>query len=725
MSYSAITSPDIYSAAYSAVPLRVTSTDTNILENYKYVTNIIWNKSSVTTMSSYSIGNIVYSNCLTTEAHNLSVGDVILLNDSDNANYFTGYWIVRKVTSTTSFVIDLPFEFSPTNPMVASKVIKYLMPPDLDGDAKLDLSNTLKNFVTQNLIDSNDIYEGSETKFEFDLLMGGEYTYVFPFTEISSSVDSTVTLINSGMTAITDQEFQVGDIINIQQDLFEWEYYDNFFTAGFVGFIGNTNLFPSVSNGTPIQVTGQITNPNYNGPTTVSSIAFDELSIVTPKGFESPTPPEGGIIYLTPRPEYNTTGTITDIQYTAGTGVIITTDIALVGSTVSLAGTATPVSSVLTLNPNQLSLSGFSVYNARVETPVYTIDGFDKYVCQFRSSTANNISTILGNDDKYTIEASTKSWLLAHDGYDGTPMSPRFTFYDTNGTQISQMVYNNPSEYGPTVVINSWADNGGKLRINCSTAHNLQVGDTLEIFQATAAYLGVTTVLSVQSTTSLTVNVTWTTNGLLGAENLKKVTSIGYRDFYFPIGINQLIANSDYTVNIGSDLVTIADDVDYYSVSMERLGSVASNLIWFELNDECSNYDLLHLMWKDGKGSWLSMPFNQKSRNNLEVERKNYYKSTGKWDDSTFGYDSHGRGDKTYYSRSRESVIVNSGWLKDYDNLLIKDLFKSANVNVQLTDGTLVAGVIDNTSIELIKSDNLEMIQYQFTVNYSRNDYRF
>lgn len=728
--YSAITQPNIYSAGYSAVPLRITSDESTTLQNFQYVTNLTWDKVSVTAMSSYALDNLVYSNCISSTEHNFSIGDVIMLNDEDNGNEFTNYWIIRKITSTTSFVIDLPFEYSPTNPFSVSRVIKYLMPADLDGEAKLDLSNTLKNFVTQNLLDSDDIYLAPDSLFEYDITCGSEYTYVFPFTGLGQvnpgGTTIYLTLINSGMTATTDQEFQIGDIINIQQDLFEWPYTDNYFSSGSLGFTGTTaNPFPSVPNGTNLLVTGQITQPYYNGPTSLTSISIDDSAIVTDKFFSTSTPVEGGIIYLTPQPDFNTTATITDIQYSAGTGVIITTNVVQSGILTSLAGTASPVASELTLNPNQFSITGNTVYNARLETLDYDIDGFDKYVCQFRSASANNISTILGNTDRYRVEPSTKSWLLAHDGSDISYLSPRFYFYDSNDSIISTMIYNYPYAYGPSVPINSYTDNSGDLQINLNSAHNMLVGESLEVFGAYAPYNGVWEIIEINSSTSLTVDTSYAGNLLVGGEYVQKVTITTPDDFYFPIGLNQLTGNTQSSLQTGSDLSTIISDVSYYKVELSRLGSAASNVIWFDVNDDCSSYDVLHLMWKDRLGSWLSMPFKYKSRNNVEVERKNYYKSTGKWDDDTFGYDSFGRGDKTFYSRSRDSKVVNSGWLEDFENVLIKDLFKSANVQVQLPDGTLVACQINDTAIELIKSDNLEMISYQFSINYSRNDYRF
>ena len=84
MSYSAITIPNIYMGAYSAVPLKVYSTD-NVSPSFKYIINACWNSVSINNVSSVNIGNNVYTLLTSSTPHLFQVGDSILLNDSVNA----------------------------------------------------------------------------------------------------------------------------------------------------------------------------------------------------------------------------------------------------------------------------------------------------------------------------------------------------------------------------------------------------------------------------------------------------------------------------------------------------------------------------------------------------------------------------------------------------------------------------------------------------------------
>ena len=107
MSVSAITQPHSYMAAYSAVPLKVYSTQWDQQELFKYIVNVVFNTVTITADQSINIGNDVFTLLTSSTPHLFQVGDTVLLDDSINANQFTGYYIVQKIVSSTQFAIDL------------------------------------------------------------------------------------------------------------------------------------------------------------------------------------------------------------------------------------------------------------------------------------------------------------------------------------------------------------------------------------------------------------------------------------------------------------------------------------------------------------------------------------------------------------------------------------------------------------------------------------------
>lgn len=715
--YSAITQPNTYSNGYSFVPIRLNDSDATTVESYKYLINIAYNGLTITTSEAYSYDGGIYTKLTFATAHEYAIGDILLLEDS--SGLYSGYYIVLLAPSTTTLVVDLTLGAAMTGTVETQNVVKYKVNPDPDFEAKIDLSNTLKDFVTQNLTDTSEIYAGPNTRFEYDLKFGYEGNAVFSFDD-NIFQSGNIGFVDASLTAVTQVQFNVGDIITIQQDLYSWDYTDNFFDSGYVGYTGVTGH--NFASGDTITVTGQITNPSYNGPNTVN-LSVDTYGVRTSSAFLSSSPVEPGTIYGVITPEYNTTATITNIVYSAGTGVIIITDIPFAQNTPAIGGTIKHADGRYITVLDSLAITGLSVYNSYVNQLNYSIDEFDKYVCQTRAASGNNISTILGNTDRHRIEASTKSWLLAHS--DGSNYwEPRFTFYDSSSNFLSEVKIDFNFTYGSNVGINSYVNNGGNLQILLAGAHGMSVGDTLLVVGAIPAYNGVWEVIEVNSTTQLTVNNAYVANVLNGAEYVKEITGGAYDDYYFPVGLDQLLANTSTTLLSGSSLASVAANVDYYKVELESGNAANTNPIYFEINNDCSRYELYHLMWKDARGSWLSYPFKYLSRDKTDVDKKNYYQTNGTWSSNSFDFDSYGRGERTYFARSRDKVTLNSGWVEEFENALIKDLMQSASVYVQTPDNVLVACTIDNKKIEFGKNINEQVFQYKFDIVYSNDEIR-
>lgn len=649
MSYSAITQPHTYSNGYSFMPLRLEDTNVGNVEKYKYIVNILYNKITMSTAQTVDFDGNVYTKLTFGSAHEFKRGDIVFLKDSTGT--YTGLYTVMSVPSTTTIIIDLEIGVPLTGTITVSNVIKYNPSPSPDGDVKLDLSNTIKDFVTQNLSDVNEIFAAPDTRFEYDLMCGYEGNALFEFSD-NAFQSGLAGFVNSGMTATTQTVFQVGDEIIIQQELYSWPYLDNFFSGGLVGFTGDTQHYFTSSD--TITVTGQITHPSYNGQTGLYSTQSGTMpgasNVVTDKAWLGSSAVEPGILYGVITPEYNTTATITDIVYSAGTGVIIVTDIPWAGTTPPIAGTIKHADGRVITSYEELSITGLSAFNSYVNHLGYSISEFDEYVVQNRAASSNCISSIydcanttgLTSNLTYRIEPSTKSWLLAH---------------------VAELGYATRAAY-------IWRDSN---------------------------------------------------NNVLGISSLSGASSL--YDFYFPVGIDQVYASTLRTDSVPmSGIVNSIDN--YYVYLASNAGTVRTNFVHFEVNDDCSKFEVYHLIWKDAKGSWISYPFKYLSQDTIDVDRKNYYQTPGNWSNNSFDFNSFDRGDRTFFARSRKKVTINSGWIVEFENDLIVDMMKSACVYLQLPDGTLVGATIDEKTITLGKDLNEQIWNYTFTVIYSLDEIR-
>lgn len=196
-------------------------------------------------------------------------------------------------------------------------------------------------------------------------------------------------------------------------------------------------------------------------------------------------------------------------------------------------------------------------------------------------------------------------------------------------------------------------------------------------------------------------------------------------DWYCPIGIDQ-VYNATGRIDL-SPMSGYVNTISSYKVFGSRFSATSNPSTYkysFELNDDCSSYEIFHLIWKDSYGSYLSYPFKYISKEFIDVEKKGYLKK----ENINFGdmiYDSYGRGTTDYYGRSKESFILNSGWLEEFEVDLMKDLIQSVEIFVQKSDNKVYACTLSDTKIELYKKDYQEMIQYQFNVISATNEYRY
>lgn len=649
MGYSALTLPHQFMAAYSAIPFKVFDTDYNQVQQYQYIVNAVYDTVNINAADPYTYQSNVYMKLTSSTANSFNLGDTILLDDSINSNLQTGYYNIVLIVSPTEFVIDLfPGVLPVLFTLKASRFFKWKLSPDTNGYGKLDMSNVMKDLVSQNLtgetVDYALNYEGPDTKKCFGILAGYQSQYVFEFED--NIFSGTVGFHNSTLMSLSGVPFAVGDVIQIAQNPVAWGY-TGITSSGVANKAQyNSNQQHSFLTGQPIQVAGQTSITFYNGQTSVLT-PISSTSLSTYQTFQGNSV-QSGYIYGIPRPTYNTTATITALFVDPIYGVIVLTDIAWAGSSVPISGTIKFTGNQLQQNLNSYSdYDLFCIYNAHINRPDYSITAFDKYVVQNRSFSGNNLSTILTQPNQYRIERSTIGWLLEHSFPASVMDGVIFKFYNSNGTLLGS-------------------------------------------------------VLSTKQPSSL-------------------------EDVYYPIGLEQ-IAGSSYT-NSSGVFSGYSGQVNSYCVSGYDAPFGTPNQrtkeICFKINQDCSMYEVYHLMWKDQYGSFISYPFIYISRDYIESEKKTYYQQEGKWDDNTFDYDDYGVGEKVFYERSRQSLTLNSGWLYEFERDLINDLVQSPSVYIQTPDNRLFSCHLDQPKTEIYKNINEQLFSYTFNVRVSNNEFRF
>jgi hypothetical protein len=595
----------------------------------------------------------------------------------------------------------------------------------------------------------------TDTRFDYKLICGSEKTYRFEFEDNLFSGGS-LCFYNSSITNISDVPFQVGDSIFVQQDLYGWNYIDNTFTGSYIGFTGSTSVPFRV--GQSITVTGQETFPYYNGETIVNSIPSPKV-LETQKLFQGNTPVEGGYIYGVPRPEYNGVCNIVSIIIDPTYGYTIITDKSFTDSSPVIPGYIEFADGRITTDITQLTISGLSVFNAHLNLSEYTLTEFDKYVIQDRNFDENYLSTIMNDNNKYRVEPNTIGFVLLHQGDDSLSQGVGYSFYDSSNTLLGNLLFTGVTSdmYCP-IGINqiSGITEGNNFGIPFSSYS--QDVNSYCVFAADDCGCkcligniifkpgsGTTTTLQLTSNgvlngrdywdftlSATTGNVPsrlwWVNDGVSFKWYITPQSNTTYTPFFaFDKDYNTDCPGDtiEWSVPIGSPLSGNTSAGTTFTENPSGGITQYSNEVCFELNKDCSKYEIYHIMWKDKLGSFISYPFIYVSRDNMEAERKNYYKQNGSWDNNTFGYYDYERGEKDFYVRSRKSIIVNSGWLYEFERDLMEDLIQSPSVYLQTPDNRLYGGRLEEKKIEVYKQINEDLFSYSFNFVFSNNEYRF
>ena len=144
MAISGFTTPNTHMHGYNTIPLLLADTTVTTTRGYQYIVDIVSQTLYTSSSTSpYTINNNVYYELEFGTTHPFVVGEIV----QDYLGYLK--YIVLAIPSSTSIVIDEIYN-GPSSFDIYKLYSPYKVLPDPNGYCKLDLGNSLKNYVTQN-----------------------------------------------------------------------------------------------------------------------------------------------------------------------------------------------------------------------------------------------------------------------------------------------------------------------------------------------------------------------------------------------------------------------------------------------------------------------------------------------------------------------------------------------------------------------------------------------
>ena len=197
--------------------------------------------------------------------------------------------------------------------------------------------------------------------------------------------------------------------------------------------------------------------------------------------------------------------------------------------------------------------------------------------------------------------------------------------------------------------------------------------------------------------------IVYTSNIGTGNYNVSSSTASTGQIYQYPIGP----AESGFPIS-GSGL-------EYYTIQAYSGSSALGTSIKY--NIVCNEkYPNVRVKFKNRFGQFDWINFNMVSRQSFETERKTYQPQLGSWESSTFGYNNYDTATQAYIVDSKQMLSVNTNWLSEDYNEIIKQLLVSDEI-YWITDevsGALKPLTIVTQNI-LFKTGVVDkLIQYSF-----------
>jgi len=201
-------------------------------------------------------------------------------------------------------------------------------------------------------------------------------------------------------------------------------------------------------------------------------------------------------------------------------------------------------------------------------------------------------------------------------------------------------------------------------------------------------------------------------NGNNGVYNVSFTTSSNNQIQQYPIGPSQ----NDFPIvnQIGLEWFTL----QAYSGST-ALGTP----IKYEVVCE-QKYPNIRIKWKNRFGQFDWMNFDMVNRQSFSTSRKTYQPTLGTWESSTFGYQNYDTANQAYIVDSKQTISVNSNWLSESYNDILKQLLVSDEiywVYDETDTGDMVRPLTIVTENIQFKTGVVDkLIQYQFEFQYGQ-----
>lgn len=200
-------------------------------------------------------------------------------------------------------------------------------------------------------------------------------------------------------------------------------------------------------------------------------------------------------------------------------------------------------------------------------------------------------------------------------------------------------------------------------------------------------------------------------NSNLGSANYNVSSSVSSSGqiYPYPIGPSQS----------GFPLSTIG--LEWFSVQAYNAATPLGTSIRYDLTCQ-QKYPNVRIKWKNRYGQFDYMNFNMISRQSFETERRTYQPQLGTWENSTLSYQNYDSANLAYIVDSKQGIQVNTNWLPETYNDILKQLLVSDEIYWVYDETTSLVRPLTITTQNIVFKTGVvdKLIQYQFEFQYGQ-----
>jgi hypothetical protein len=209
--------------------------------------------------------------------------------------------------------------------------------------------------------------------------------------------------------------------------------------------------------------------------------------------------------------------------------------------------------------------------------------------------------------------------------------------------------------------------------------------------------------------TTVPTKIVYTSNLGSADYNVSSSTDTSGQIYQYPIGPAQS----------GFPLSTIG--MEWFSVRAFNASTPLGASIRYDLTCQ-QKYPNVRIKWKNRFGQFDYMNFNMVSKQSFSTERRTYQPQLGSWEASTLSYQNYDSANLAYIVDSKQGLSVNSNWLPETYNDILKQLLVSDEIYWLYDESNnLVRPITIATQNIVFKTGVVDkLIQYQFDFQYGQ-----